>query len=65
VGRAPSSGVEWAVSAAAVGLAAPIALIKRRDGVLRPLTAMLIAPWGFIGYILWVGHKMGNPGGYF
>ncbi|MFE0463173.1 hypothetical protein ACFW1A_28360 [Kitasatospora sp. NPDC058965] len=50
---------------AAVGLAALIALFQRRDGVLRPLTAMLIAPWGFVGYLLWVGVKMHNLGGYF
>ncbi|WP_330330043.1 glycosyltransferase family 39 protein [Streptomyces sp. NBC_00536] len=49
----------------AVGLAALIALFQRKDGIARPLTAMLIAPWGFIGYILWVGYKMNDLGGYF
>ncbi|MEV6208353.1 hypothetical protein [Kitasatospora sp. NPDC051914] len=50
---------------AAVGLSALIALFRRKDGVLRPLTAMLIAPWGFLGYLAWVGWAMGRPTGYF
>ncbi|MET9408981.1 glycosyltransferase family 39 protein [Streptomyces sp. NPDC002935] len=37
----------------------------RRDAVLRPLTAVVIAPVGLAGYLGWVGHRMGDYGGYF
>ncbi|MFJ5922008.1 hypothetical protein ACIQF6_05270 [Kitasatospora sp. NPDC092948] len=50
---------------AGVGLAALIALLRRTDGIARPLFAILVPPWGLIGYILWVGHRMHNIGGYF
>ncbi|MER7580063.1 glycosyltransferase family 39 protein [Kitasatospora sp. NPDC097691] len=50
---------------AAVSIAALVALVRRTDGVARPLTAMLITPWGLIGYVAWVGWKMGDWGGYF
>ncbi|WP_031063454.1 glycosyltransferase family 39 protein [Streptomyces sp. NRRL WC-3742] len=50
---------------AAVSISALVALVRRRDGVARPLTAMLITPWGLIGYIAWVGWRMGDWGGYF
>ncbi|MFJ9840752.1 glycosyltransferase family 39 protein [Kitasatospora sp. NPDC101155] len=50
---------------AAVSIAALVALIRRTDGVARPLTAMLITPWGLIGYVAWVGWRMGDWGGYF
>lgn len=50
---------------AAVGVAALIALFKRQDGILRPLAAIAIMPWGLIGYLLWVGWRMGDIGGYF
>ncbi|MCX4744932.1 hypothetical protein OG455_05245 [Kitasatospora sp. NBC_01287] len=50
---------------AAVGLAALVALVRRQDGVLRPLLAGLMAPWGLIGYLAWVGYRMGNLSGYF
>ncbi|MFJ9693343.1 hypothetical protein [Kitasatospora sp. NPDC101183] len=50
---------------AAVSISALVALIRRTDGVARPLTAMLITPWGLIGYIAWVGWRMGDWGGYF
>ncbi|MFD7592201.1 glycosyltransferase family 39 protein [Kitasatospora sp. NPDC059812] len=50
---------------AAVSIAALVALIRRTDGVARPLTAMLITPWGLIGYVVWVGYRMGDWGGYF
>lgn len=49
----------------AVGLAAIFALYKRRDGIVRPLFAMLVAPLGLVGYIGWVGYKTGKPNGYF
>ncbi|MEU6066812.1 MULTISPECIES: hypothetical protein [Streptomyces] len=50
---------------AALAVAAVIALRHRRDGVLRPLTAMALAPLGLLGYLAWVGHRMGDYGGYF
>ncbi|MFI6153218.1 hypothetical protein ACIBCA_11030 [Kitasatospora sp. NPDC051170] len=50
---------------AAVSVSALVALIRGRDGVARPLTAMLITPWGLVGYIAWVGWRMGDWGGYF
>ncbi|MER6302486.1 hypothetical protein ABT247_23430 [Kitasatospora sp. NPDC001539] len=50
---------------AAVSIAALVALVRRTDGVARPLTAMLITPWGLVGYVAWVGWRMGDWGGYF
>jgi hypothetical protein len=50
---------------AALTVAALLALRRRQDGVARPLTAMLIAPLGLFGYLGWVGHRMGDYGGYF
>ncbi|MEV7596559.1 glycosyltransferase family 39 protein [Kitasatospora sp. NPDC089797] len=50
---------------AAVSIAALVALVRRKDGVARPLTAMLITPWGLFGYVAWVGWRMGDWGGYF
>ncbi|MFJ1707792.1 hypothetical protein [Kitasatospora sp. NPDC088346] len=50
---------------AAVGIAALLALYRRRDGVLGPLAAGAIAPVGMFGYIAWVGWQMGDLGGYF
>lgn len=38
---------------------------RRRDAVLRPVAAVLIAPAGLAGYLVWVGHRMGDYGGYF
>ncbi|MER5349702.1 glycosyltransferase family 39 protein [Kitasatospora sp. NPDC002551] len=49
----------------AVGLAALVELYRRESGVLRPLTAMLLAPLGLLGYVGWVGRRMGDWGGYF
>ncbi|MET9899621.1 hypothetical protein [Streptomyces sp. NPDC006446] len=37
----------------------------RRGAVLRPLTAVAIAPVGLAGYLGWVGYRMGDLGGYF
>ncbi|MFC8717911.1 hypothetical protein [Kitasatospora sp. NPDC057198] len=54
-----------AALAAAIGVAALIALWKRRDGILAPLTAVIIAPLGFIGYISWASWRMGSPTAYF
>ncbi|MCS0604162.1 glycosyltransferase family 39 protein [Streptomyces sp. LP11] len=50
---------------AALGLAALLALRRGQDGVLRPLLAAAIAPLGLFGYLLWVGNRMGDLGGYF
>lgn len=37
----------------------------RPDAVLRPLAAVVIAPLGLVGYLGWVGYRMGDYGGYF
>ncbi|MGW2252268.1 hypothetical protein ACWCXH_18990 [Kitasatospora sp. NPDC001660] len=50
---------------AAVSIAALVALVRRTDGVRRPLFAMLVTPWGLIWYVAWVGYRMGDWGGYF
>ncbi|GAA4796638.1 glycosyltransferase family 39 protein [Streptomyces ziwulingensis] len=50
---------------AAVALAALLALYRRRDGVLRPLAALAVAPLGLLAYLAWVGHRMGDLSGYF
>ncbi|MDH6127600.1 hypothetical protein [Kitasatospora sp. GP82] len=49
---------------AGVALSALIALFRRRDGVLGPLTAILLPPLSFFGYIGWVGYRMGHWDGY-
>ncbi|MFF2045997.1 hypothetical protein ACFVVX_36805 [Kitasatospora sp. NPDC058170] len=54
-----------AVLIAAVSIAALVALIRRTDGIARPLFAMLITPWGLLWYVAWVGYRMGDWGGYF
>ncbi|MGW7298052.1 hypothetical protein [Streptomyces sp. NPDC054829] len=38
---------------------------REHEGVLRPLLALAVAPLGLLGYLLWVGHEMGDYGGYF
>ncbi|MGW4893754.1 hypothetical protein ACWEQL_16035 [Kitasatospora sp. NPDC004240] len=50
---------------AAVSITALVALIRRTDGVARPLFAMLITPWGLLWYVTWVGYRMGEWTGYF
>jgi hypothetical protein len=50
---------------AALAVAALLALHRRQDGVVRPLAAMALAPLGLLGYLAWVGHEMGDYGGYF
>ncbi|MFE4333395.1 glycosyltransferase family 39 protein [Streptomyces sp. NPDC056831] len=50
---------------AAVVFAALLALHRRRDGILRPVAAMAVAPLGLLAYLGWVGHRMGDYGGYF
>ena len=49
---------------AVVGLAALIAVARRRDGW-RPWLAGVIAPLGFLGYVAWVGNRLGRADGYF
>jgi hypothetical protein len=48
---------------AAVGIAALVAVFRREDGW-RPWAAMLIAPLGYVGYIAWVGQRLGRLDGY-
>jgi hypothetical protein len=50
---------------AALTVAALLALHRRQEDLARPWTAVLIAPLGLIGYLLWVGNRMGDLGGYF
>jgi hypothetical protein len=50
---------------AGLTVAALLALYRRQDGVARPLTAILVAPLGLFGYLLWVGDRMGDLSGYF
>ncbi|MFY1575436.1 hypothetical protein ACN26Z_11175 [Verrucosispora sp. WMMD703] len=47
-----------------VGLAALVAIIRRRDGW-RPWVAALLAPAGWLGYLAWVGSEVGRPDGWF
>ncbi|WP_198520677.1 glycosyltransferase family 39 protein [Kitasatospora sp. CB02891] len=49
---------------AGVALAAAIALWKRSDGVAGPLTAIVLPPIGCLGYLGWVGYRMGHLDGY-
>ncbi|MGW6915524.1 hypothetical protein ACWGB8_17140 [Kitasatospora sp. NPDC054939] len=49
----------------AVGLAAIVELYRRESGIARPLAAMSLAPVGLLGYVGWVGWRMGEWGGYF
>jgi hypothetical protein len=48
---------------AAVGLAALVAVCRRRDGW-RPWACMALAPLGFLGYVAWVGERLGRIDGY-
>jgi hypothetical protein len=50
---------------AALTVAALLRLHRRHDDIARPWTAILIAPLGLGGYLLWVGNEMGDLGGYF
>ncbi|MFI1212674.1 hypothetical protein ACH4UV_34395 [Streptomyces sp. NPDC020802] len=50
---------------AALTVAALLALHRRHEDIARPWTAILIAPLGLVGYLLWVGNAMGDLGGYF
>jgi hypothetical protein len=47
----------------AVVLAALVAAVRLRSG--RPLVAMVLAPLGLLGYLGFVGWRMGSPTGWF
>ena len=47
-----------------VGLAAIVALISRKDGW-KPLAAGVLAPLGYLGYILFAGSRLGSWDGFF
>ncbi|MFI8091055.1 hypothetical protein ACIF9R_22505 [Streptomyces sp. NPDC086080] len=49
---------------AALAVAGLCAVWRRRESLRRPLAAVLIAPLGAAGYLAWVGHRMGDWGGY-
>ena len=48
---------------AAVGLAALVTVCRRRDGW-RPWVCMALTPLGFLGYVAWVGERLGRFDGY-
>jgi hypothetical protein len=50
---------------AALAVAALRTLHHRQEDVARPVTAILLAPLGLAGYLLWVGDRMGDLTGYF
>ncbi|MFJ9742876.1 hypothetical protein [Streptomyces sp. NPDC101166] len=50
---------------AALTVAGLVALHRRRKDFARLWTAILIAPLGLVGYLLWVGNRMGDLRGYF
>jgi hypothetical protein len=47
----------------AVGLTALVAIVRRRDGW-RPWVAGAMAPLGFLGYLAWIGNRVGRWDGY-
>ncbi len=49
---------------ATVGLAAVYAVVRRRDGW-RPVAAAALSPLGYGGYVLFAGHYLGGPDGFF
>lgn len=53
-----------AALAVAVGLAALFAVVRRQDGW-RPWVAGLVAPLGFVGFLTFVGVRLGRADGYF
>ncbi|GHJ45972.1 membrane protein [Catellatospora sp. TT07R-123] len=48
-----------------VGLAALIAVVKTRGRAWQPWVGMLLAPLGWLGYILWVAQRTGRLDGWF
>lgn len=49
---------------AALAVAGLLAVWRREEGIRRPLTAVVIAPLGAVGYLGWVGYRMGDWSGY-
>ncbi|GAA1881621.1 glycosyltransferase family 39 protein [Asanoa iriomotensis] len=49
---------------AAVGICALVAIVRRRGGW-RPWVAGALAPLGYVGYLAWVGARLGRADGYF
>ncbi|MET7295839.1 hypothetical protein ABZS79_27525 [Streptomyces griseoloalbus] len=49
---------------AALAVAGLLAVWRREEGLRRPLIAVAIAPLGAVGYLGWVGYRMGDWGGY-
>jgi hypothetical protein len=49
---------------AAVVLAAAVALLRRQDGV-RPWVCAVLAPVGLLGFLAFVGLRIGRPDGWF
>ncbi|RKN45453.1 glycosyltransferase family 39 protein [Micromonospora endolithica] len=49
---------------AAVGVAALVAVARRQDGW-RPWVAGLLAPLGYLGYLAWIGQRLGRVDAYF
>ncbi|MFI2374582.1 hypothetical protein ACH5AO_05855 [Streptomyces sp. NPDC018964] len=49
---------------AALAVAGLLAVWRREEGIRRPLTAVAVAPLGAVGYLGWVGYRMGDWGGY-
>ena len=62
-GRSFSSSIDDAISGN--GPRKLPSLYQRRDGIWRPLAALLLAPLGLFGYVAWVGWRMGEWTGYF
>ncbi|WP_236648125.1 MULTISPECIES: glycosyltransferase family 39 protein [Micromonospora] len=50
--------------AAAVGVTALVAIVRRQDGW-RPWAAAALSPLGYLGYLAWIGHRLGRADGYF
>ncbi|WP_243422693.1 glycosyltransferase family 39 protein [Micromonospora globispora] len=49
---------------AAVGLTALVAMVRRQDGW-RPWAAAVLSPLGYLGYLAWIGHRLGRADAYF
>src|SRR5690606_16686344 len=50
---------------AAVGLAALVAVWRDRERRWRALAAAILAPLGLLGFLVWVGWRLGRLDGYF
>ncbi|MDI1460428.1 hypothetical protein QEZ54_05560 [Catellatospora sp. KI3] len=48
-----------------VGLAALLAVVRGRGRAWRPWAALVLAPLGWLGYVLWVAQRTGRLDGYF